>query len=139
MGRPWRRNAGVVRFTQVKSLVPQGLAGLITGAALVLATACGDDNGMHDDMHDRGPTVAPGEGASGAEIYQQNCARCHGEDGARRGAPRLSDIDDRQTMDESRAIVREGPGLMPSFEGQLSPEAIDAVVEFIHTELSGGS
>jgi mono/diheme cytochrome c family protein len=90
-------------------------------------------------MHDRGPTVAPAEGASGAEIYQQTCARCHGADGARRGAPRLTDIDDRQSMEQSRAVVREGPGMMPSFEGSLSPEAIDAVVEFIHTELSGGS
>jgi mono/diheme cytochrome c family protein len=94
---------------------------------------------MHDDMHDRGPTMAPGEEASGADVYAQNCARCHGADGERRGAPPLVGVHERLTEDEVRDIVREGPGLMPAFEGTLSPEAIDAVVDYVYAELSTGA
>jgi polyvinyl alcohol dehydrogenase (cytochrome) len=92
-----------------------------------------------DDTDEVDGAPAPAEAASGADVYRQSCATCHGADGAGGQAPSLVDVDDRLTVDESVEIVREGRGAMPAWEDTLSPEAIDAVVHYVHSELSDNS
>jgi mono/diheme cytochrome c family protein len=77
-----------------------------------------------------------------SDTYQRACARCHGERG-QGGAASVDGATPRDFTDaawqESRTafqiaeIVRGGKGPMPSFEGVLSPEEIDAVTEVVRS------
>lgn len=81
--------------------------------------------------------------AEGEQIYMDNCAACHMEDGSGdrfQGAPDLSDAvwlygSDRETVTR---IVTEGPfGVMPAWESRLSDADIRAVTAYVHA-LGGG-
>ncbi len=75
---------------------------------------------------------------SGASIYSQNCARCHGSDG-RAQTPKGRQVDavdltsNEWSPDEARdtRIVTKGKGSMPSFRTKLTPAEISAVVQYI--------
>src|SRR5262245_17121363 len=77
---------------------------------------------------------------SGAEVYSQNCARCHGVDGRAQTpngrqvqATDLTSTDwDPDTARDTR-IVTKGKGSMPSFKGKLRPNEISAVVDYIRS------
>lgn len=84
-----------------------------------------------------------GKAAAGAEIFADNCAVCHMEDGTgdrSQGAPNLADAvwlygNDRETLTR---IVSEGPfGVMPSWSSRLSEADIRAVAAYVHG-LGGG-
>jgi mono/diheme cytochrome c family protein len=98
-------------------------------------------------------------GASGDEIFEQNCARCHGYDAEGRVGPQLTNVfarygatpDDaasiqgatdaiRSTVVKGRYVPTGAP--MPSFEDELTPDAIDRVVDYLRsiqdTPLEGG-
>lgn len=74
-------------------------------------------------------------GSSGAEVYRSNCASCHATDGGGGLGKSLRGVEDRYTLDEHIAIVTNGKGQMPRFEGDLSTAEIDAVVRYERTEL----
>ncbi|WMJ72356.1 cytochrome c [Cytophagaceae bacterium ABcell3] len=66
---------------------------------------------------------------SGGEIYQSQCAACHGQDGgAVLGERSLQESD--LSKDEIERITREGEGQMPSFGDILSDEELEAVAEY---------
>ena len=74
-----------------------------------------------------------GPNAEGREVYQLNCAVCHGAE--RKGVkaqmvPSLLDIAKRMPRAEAARIVRQGKGVMPSFQ-QLSVAQRKAVVDFL--------
>jgi mono/diheme cytochrome c family protein len=83
------------------------------------------------------PDEPPPEEPDGAAIYQQNCALCHGTDGTGGSGPSLVGVGDHHTVDDLREIVQNGRGTMPAWEGELSPEEIDAVVAYISTAWPG--
>jgi len=75
---------------------------------------------------------------SGAAIYSQNCARCHGADG------RAQTAKGRQTQavdftsddwtpdaDHDARRVANGKGSMPAFKTRLTTAEINAVVQYI--------
>src|SRR3984893_4495778 len=87
---------------------------------------------------------------SGKEIFEAGCAGCHGGDG--KGAPQStigfekpdsfpdSTRCDQTTPEDNwawRSVIRDGgpsrgfSQIMPSFGGALTPEQIDAVVEYV--------
>ena len=81
--------------------------------------------------------------AEGAQVYADNCAACHMEDGSgdrSQGAPNLADAitlygDDPATLTR---IVSEGPyGVMPAWNSRLSEAEIRAVATYVHG-LGGG-
>lgn len=80
---------------------------------------------------------------AGAPLFAENCAACHGEDGAGGrdfGAPNLTDGiwlygSDREIVHTS--IDKARFGIMPAFGGRLAPEDIAKVAVFVHT-LGGG-
>jgi cytochrome c oxidase cbb3-type subunit 3 len=83
-------------------------------------------------------------GAAGhRQSFLDNCASCHGEDGKglrEFGAPDLTDGiwlygGDAATVRES--ITRARFGIMPAFQGRLSPEDIAKVAVYVHS-LGGG-
>ncbi len=81
--------------------------------------------------------------ARSSEIYQENCAACHGEDATGNkdfGAPNLADSiwlfgDDQQSLISTISYSRKG--VMPSWAGRLDPATIKALAVYIHT-LGGG-
>ena len=75
---------------------------------------------------------------SGASIYSQNCARCHGADGRAqtakgrqtRAVDFTSDDWTPDTGHDSRLITR-GKGSMPAFKTKLTTAEINSVVQYI--------
>ncbi len=85
-------------------------------------------------------------GATGAEIFAQNCARCHGPGGegdlapdltgvfARYGAPpgeRAADAEAAVRSIIEDGIVVPGGANMPRWEGKLTDDAIDRVIDHL--------
>lgn len=69
----------------------------------------------------------------GQQLYQQNCAGCHGNEGGGGTGPALAGNgalrDAERTVDQ---IVNGGDG-MPAYGGRLSNEQIAAVASYIRT------
>lgn len=81
-----------------------------------------------------GPVVP--EDATGEEIYEISCARCHADDlGGTSLAPGVgvgsafADKDD----DYATATLTRGRGNMPSFENALRPDQIESVIDFMRS------
>ena len=75
---------------------------------------------------------------SGAAVYAQTCARCHGADGRARTAKGKSvgatDLTSSAWVTDAARdtrIVTRGKEEMPAFKGKLKPAEIDAVVSYI--------
>lgn len=94
---------------------------ILTTALLIAVAGCGDDGG--------------GGGGEGAELYNVNCATCHGGSGDGGLGPSLHGVADRLSLDEHIKTVTEGRGgRMPSFEGDLTAAEIEAVVNYERSE-----
>lgn len=87
-----------------------------------------------------GTPVAEGPGA---DLFLDNCAACHGEDGKGdryQGAPNLTDAiwlygNDTETLTKT---ISEGPfGVMPSWIERLGEANVRAVAAYVH-QLGGG-
>jgi cytochrome c oxidase cbb3-type subunit 3 len=79
----------------------------------------------------------------GSEVYQNNCAACHMEDGTgdrTQGAPNLTDAiwlygGDRATIRET--VVNGRMGVMPAWADRLEPATIKSLAVYVHA-LGGG-
>ena len=79
-------------------------------------------------------TPPAGGGLTANPIYEKNCAKCHGKtaEGRHFGGPALaSDKAAAMSADELRTMIAKGKGHMPKFEGKLTPEEIDTLVQQI--------
>lgn len=83
-----------------------------------------------------GTELVTGE-VSGAELYAQHCAACHGVAGQGGSGPVL--IGNSISADKVRVtqIITNGKGLMPAFEFRLSEEEIAAIADFVGQEFGG--
>lgn len=97
------------------------------GTLLVLG-ACGgggsDDAGNGDD--NEGATADAGE-----EVYQQNCASCHGDDLSGGAGPDISAVGADHSVDDIKDVIENGQGSMPA--GIVSGDDEDAVAEWLAT------
>jgi mono/diheme cytochrome c family protein len=83
--------------------------------------------------------VAAAGGIDGAAAYGQRCAGCHGGDGSGGIGPRLAGgrvVAVFADPQDQIAVVTNGRGGMPGFGERLSPEEIEAVVEYTRTVLA---
>ncbi|GAA0462486.1 cytochrome c [Alkalibacillus silvisoli] len=101
------------------------LAGIF-GLMMVIA-ACG--NGGEGTEGNGAEPEANGT-AAGEELYQQNCAQCHGGDLSGGGAPGLQDAGADYDQDEVVSIILEGYGSMAPVQGVDEGEAED-IAEFV--------
>jgi cytochrome c551 len=72
-------------------------------------------------------------GIDGAAVYSDGCAGCHGANGQGGVGPRLADgrvVERFPDIDDQIAVVTDGRGGMPSFDGRLSADEIAAVVDY---------
>jgi quinoprotein glucose dehydrogenase len=76
--------------------------------------------------------VAPRAVTKGEQLYQVNCASCHGIDrqGLPPALPSLSEIEKKRTAAEIETITRKGLGQMPAF-AYLSEEEISLLSSFL--------
>lgn len=74
---------------------------------------------------------------SGAKLFEENCARCHGADGKGGKGPNLASEKRQAKWRESDAkLVRKitkGGLFMPSFGKKLKPEDIKLIAEHVRT------
>jgi mono/diheme cytochrome c family protein len=81
-----------------------------------------------------GGTNAPE--SSGAALFSENCARCHGADGGGGLGPQLSGgkvVEAFPDVEDQITFVTRGRDGMPGFGDTLSPEQIRQVVEYTRT------
>jgi mono/diheme cytochrome c family protein len=67
----------------------------------------------------------------GSEVFQNNCARCHGE----RGRQIAGDVvlqDSNLEKQEIATVVKQGRGEMPAFQDELTDEEITAVSAYVN-------
>jgi len=76
--------------------------------------------------------------AKGREIFIQKCMGCHGEAGQGK-LPGQPNFNEGEAFFKSESvlidIVRDGKGVMPSFNGLLSEEDIRNVVAYVKNSL----
>lgn len=113
-GRPDGADGGLIAFRLPSAGAPDG-----------------DDGGPAADGSDE----AAGDGATGEEVHQSRCATCHGGSGEGGSGPPLVGVDDRLSRDEHIEVVRDGRGRMPAWDDELTPEEIEAVVDYQRSEL----
>ncbi len=78
-------------------------------------------------------TSTPSETApDAAALFADNCSGCHGADGSGGSGPDLRGEDDAGGV---KSQIESGGGAMPAFSGQLSPDQIEALAEYVTTEL----
>lgn len=81
-----------------------------------------------------GDTKADGT-INAKEIYTNNCATCHGDDG-KKGMAGAADISSTTlSTDSISVIIEKGRKSMPAVQG-LTPEQLKAVSQYVHDSLS---
>ena len=81
--------------------------------------------------------------ARGGAVFAQQCASCHGPDGAgiqALGAPKLTDgiwLYGGERLDIQQSLYLGRNGVMPAWTGRLSEEQITALAVYVHS-LGGG-
>ncbi len=70
--------------------------------------------------------------ANGRELYNQQCAVCHGANlaGMEGGAPALTGIRARMKAEQVTAVIQNGAGRMPGFPN-LRGQALQALVQYV--------
>ncbi len=115
------------------------LLAVLFGAVLVLG-ACGggDDNDASEEPADTDngtETEEPadeGESvdtAAGEDVYEANCAMCHGADLTGGAGPDLTAVGDKYSQDEIADIVENGTGSMPA--QSVTGDDLDALTAWL--------
>jgi cytochrome c551 len=79
------------------------------------------------------PASTPTQAADDpATLFTENCAGCHGADGSGGNGP---DLRGEDNVDGIAEQVRNGGGGMPSYSGELTDAQIEALAEYVASEL----
>ena len=82
---------------------------------------------------------APETAAGGKDLYDANCAACHGTDLEGGVGPPLDRTSEASELSDARYVLRitEGRGDMPAFADQLTSDEIDEIIAYIRDEQGG--
>lgn len=123
-----------VRFPRRAPSTPVvGLAALLLATTLLAACGGGSGAAGSDDPPRTGVVSSvPAVGHTGAAVYAQSCARCHGALRQGKGdSPALDDVRMATVGDQRlRITIANGKGRMPGFGG-LTAAQVDAVVSYL--------
>ncbi|MEX0796612.1 MAG: c-type cytochrome [Acidimicrobiia bacterium] len=77
--------------------------------------------------------------SAGAELFASNCSACHGPEGQGGLGPALAEgLENFEAVEDVARFVSNGvPGRMPGFETRLTPDQVNAVAQFVWTDLAG--
>jgi cytochrome c551 len=102
-------------------------------AAVLVLGACGggDDDTATEEPADTGDTDTEEtvESGAGEDVYQQNCASCHGADLSGGAGPDLTSAGSNFSEDELEDIIVNGTGSMPA--QNVSGDDLDALVSWL--------
>ncbi len=88
------------------------------------------------------PRTAPEAAATGAQLYAQQCVKCHGKDGRAKGikaklsgARNLAEADWQERVTDERIfnVISNGKGRMPAFGKKLSEAEVDLLVQHVRS------
>lgn len=102
------------------------LAATLIALALGLGACSSDGSGSVDISDD--PELQLGQ-----DVFNTNCARCHGPDGGGGVGNKLNEgvvVARFPDIEDHIAVIEKGMGSMPAWEGTLSPEEIRAVARY---------
>lgn len=125
----WRRYVDVAGGPEAAGRVPQLIAQAearmngetVAQPQIALPGAPGTEPGRDD------ATLVLSE----AELFQANCASCHGVGGEGGRGPRLAGNDRTTNSELVRSTVLNGRGMMPGFGSLLSAEEVDRLVVYV--------
>jgi len=72
--------------------------------------------------------------AAGKQLYASHCAACHGENGKGMVGPDLTASSykyGKSRLDIAKSISEGRPNGMPTFGGQINPEQVESLVEYL--------
>ncbi len=83
------------------------------------------------------PSTSKAASSPGGQLFQANCARCHGAQGEGGIGPQLAGVVTRDFPNpaDQVSVVTKGRGSMPAFGGMLTPAQIQQVVDYTRTGL----
>jgi mono/diheme cytochrome c family protein len=128
-----------IKIACVLASIPLAVVGFKKGnkalAVLAMLLIIGS-YGLAEMSHKKLATGGSGElttTSTGKEIYIANCKQCHGEDGTA-GVMNSANLKE-STMDKNTLFgtIKSGKGTMVGYDGVLSDEQINAVVEYVET------
>jgi mono/diheme cytochrome c family protein len=102
------------------------LAALVVGVSALLGACSSGGSGTVDISSD--PELQLGQ-----SVYNANCARCHGPEGGGGVGNRLNEgvvVARFPDIEDHIAVIVNGFGSMPAWEGTLTPEEIRAVARY---------
>lgn len=109
----------------------RNLPTLVVIAAILLAAGCTHrQTAQSPTSQNRATTASDQEGTSpsGQDIFDQNCARCHGQNGEKIAGWKAKV--QKMTEEQVETQVRNGGGGMPAFKDRLSGGEITAVAKY---------
>jgi mono/diheme cytochrome c family protein len=88
------------------------------------------------------PTVAEVDTpdvSAGTELFASNCSGCHGPGGEGGLGPALAGgLESFEAVEDVARFVSNGiPGRMPGFETRMTPDQVNAVAQFVWSDLAG--
>lgn len=107
------------------------LLAILFGTVLVLG-GCGGGDDSSDDASEPAESSENGEAvetAAGEDVYQNNCAMCHGADLSGGGGPELTGVGSKFSAEELEDIIVNGTGSMPP--QNVSGDDLDALVSWL--------
>ncbi|KRA64914.1 cytochrome C oxidase Cbb3 [Caulobacter sp. Root656] len=140
------------KLEDIQYTITHGVRTGVDGARLSMMPAFGRDEMLKpeqiDDLTEYVVKLSnrPADAAAvarAAPLFESQCAACHGGDGKGMvavGAPNLTDVDWLYGAD--RAAIRGqifagNGGVMPTWQGRMSPETIKALSVYIHANAGG--
>lgn len=98
--------------------------------AVVLAFAL--TSPAKDEQQTATPVTVLGDPLRGDQLFAENCASCHGDDGTGGGiGPTLAGAE--VSLDEARSTIENGSGVMPA--GLVSGQDLEDVLAYLETIL----
>ena len=84
------------------------------------------------------PALPGASTAGGSQLFEANCAVCHGASGQGGSGPALAGNRRAANASNVRDAVSFGRGVMPGFQGRLTSGQIDAIVQYVTGTLASG-
>ncbi|WP_188454127.1 cytochrome c551 [Virgibacillus oceani] len=119
------------------------LCTVLFGSALVLGACGGGDDGASDNADDNAgdnATEEPADNggseggtvdtAAAEELFESNCASCHGADLSGGVGPDLTKVGSRYSADEIAGFIQNGKGQMPP-QKQVSKEDAQTIASWL--------
>ena len=87
-------------------------------------------------------TTSSGNGTGAAQLYSQNCTRCHGSDGRAKGykakavgARNLTDPQWQDRVSDERIFnsINNGKGKMPAYGKKFSEAEVNSLVNYVRS------